>query len=178
MKANLQLVANMLAELVAAFRAEPELARAVLATIGIDVNAVPVQIDQATFKKLADKAVAEALDKRELRTGEIATIGAQKLLDGSAAKFEAICKLVLDSHLKPTIDKSIADATATLNAVNAQIAKGDKTLADLTRAIIEKTNEAVAAFGSVQAQSNEILSQHAALINSLKPAQTVPTTPA
>lgn len=175
MKANLQHVANMLGELVKAFREEPELARAVLATLGIDASSVPVQIDQATFKKLSDKAVAEALEKRELRIGEIAATGAQKLLEGSAAKFESICKLVLDSHMKPIIDKSIADATATLNAVNAQIAKADKTLAELTTAIINKTNEALAAFAKVQAQSAEILSQHAALINSLKPAQ--PATP-
>lgn len=121
MKANAQLIATLLTQVIVLLKDEPMLARDVCAAMGWDVKQFAVVIDAAQFRKIADDAVSEALDKRKVDAQAIGDAAAAKAILQAEGKLERIAQAIVTQHVKPSVTQFIRSSEDSLNLIQSQI---------------------------------------------------------
>lgn len=140
-KANPALIAETLRDIAEKLSGDKELARGVATALGMDISAFAIAIDGPSLRRLVDRSVADALDKRELRVGEISTEAARKVLAESEAKLERIATQVHEAHVAPQVKRLRDDAVDATDRVNKSHASGQRRIEELTERMVRALSD-------------------------------------
>lgn len=140
-KANPALIAETLRDIAEKLSGDKELARGVATALGMDISAFAIAIDGPSLRRLVDRSVADALDKRELRVGEISTEAARKVLAESEAKLERIATQVHEAHVAPQMKRLRDDAVDATDRVNKSHAAGQRRIEELTERMVRALSD-------------------------------------